>query len=148
LQNHQAEISPIDIAILTCMISVPCTCRGTVGSPYLCQLVTLLPLGYICLCTYFALFSINAFNYNKLLPRTTTGASFMQNGSLMARFAAATSWNFLHMIHMDGNVNGETTVFTEVNSGAFFAHPGFLLRTPGVEEMQRHSCGEAGTSML
>jgi hypothetical protein len=59
---------------------------------------------------------INAFNYNKLLPRTTTGAALMQNGSLMARFAAPTCWNLLHMVHMDGVIDeqGGTTVFTQV----------------------------------
>lgn len=59
---------------------------------------------------------MNAFNYNKLLPRTTTGAALMQNGSLMARFAAPTCWNLLHMAHMDGQLDdkGTTTVFTQV----------------------------------
>jgi hypothetical protein len=59
---------------------------------------------------------LNAFNYNKLLPRTTTGAALMQNGSLMARFAAPTCWNLLHMVHMDGKLDdqGTTTVFTQV----------------------------------
>ena len=33
------------------------------------QLLTTLPLAYICVCTYFALFRLNAFDYNKLLPR-------------------------------------------------------------------------------
>jgi hypothetical protein len=33
------------------------------------QLLTTLPLAYICVCTYFALFRVNAFDYNKLLPR-------------------------------------------------------------------------------
>lgn len=44
----------------------------------------------------------------------------MQNGSLMARFAAPTCWNLLHMIHMDGVVDeaGGTTVFTQVRWGA------------------------------
>jgi hypothetical protein len=63
---------------------------------------------------------INAFNYNKLLPRTTTGAALMQNGSLMARFAAPTCWNLLHMVHMDGVIDeqGGTTVFTQVRAVA------------------------------
>jgi hypothetical protein len=33
------------------------------------QVITSLPLAYICVCTYFALFRLNAFDYNKLLPR-------------------------------------------------------------------------------
>jgi hypothetical protein len=57
---------------------------------------------YICACSYYALFKINfqaqAFNYNKLIVGATTGAALMQNGSLMARFAAPTCWNFYHII--------------------------------------------------
>lgn len=62
---------------------------------------------------------LNAFNYNKLLPRATTGAALMQNGSLMARFAAPTCWNLLHIVHMDGKLDtqGTTTVFTQVRVG-------------------------------
>lgn len=79
------------------------------------QFLTILPLAYICTCTYFALFRINAFNYNKLLKGATTGAALMQNGSLMCRFAAPTCWNFLHMIHMTGTLEGGArTVFEEV----------------------------------
>lgn len=94
-------------------------CRGATGDVWGVQLLVLWPLAYICWCTYFALFRINAFNYNKLIPRTTTGAALMQNGSLMARFAAPTCWNLLHMIHMDGQVTNAagtltTTVFTQV----------------------------------
>eukprot|EP00878_Enallax_costatus_P015761 GHUV01016516.1.p1 GENE.GHUV01016516.1~~GHUV01016516.1.p1 ORF type:complete len:615 (+),score=178.39 GHUV01016516.1:1103-2947(+) len=92
--------------------------KGAVGSVSAVQFLVLVPLAYICWCTYFALFRINAFNYNKLIPRTTTGAALMQNGSLMSRFAAPTCWNLLHMIHMDGQVtdaHGQTTttVFTQ-----------------------------------
>jgi hypothetical protein len=31
----------------------------------------------------------------------------------MCRFAAPTCWNFLHMVHMTGIINGVSTVFTE-----------------------------------
>lgn len=98
--------------------------RGSLGSEGGLQLLVMMPLAYICICTYFALFRINAFNYNKLLPRTTTGAALMQNGSLMARFAAPTCWNLLHMVHMDGVVDeaGGTTVFTQ-NMGTMTVLP-------------------------
>ncbi|GFH18852.1 uncharacterized protein HaLaN_15719, partial [Haematococcus lacustris] len=49
------------------------------------QALTLMPLVYICACMYYTLFRINAFNYNKLVARATTGAALMQNGSLMLR---------------------------------------------------------------
>lgn len=72
-----------------------------------------------CCCLPATACRLNAFNYNKLLPRTTTGAALMQNGSLMARFAAPTCWNLLHMAHMDGRLDeaGTTTVFTQVCCG-------------------------------
>ena len=70
---------------------------------YACICVDPLPLSpahqiYMCACSYYALFKINAFNYNKLIIGATTGAALMQNGSLMARFAAPTCWNFYHII--------------------------------------------------
>jgi hypothetical protein len=68
------------------------------------QALTLLPLAYVCGCVYFALFRLNVFSYNKLTPGATTGAGLMQNGSLLARFAAPTCWNVLHVLHMDGVV--------------------------------------------
>jgi hypothetical protein len=42
------------------------------------QLLVSLPLAYICACSYYALFHISAFDYNKLLPRASTGAALMQ----------------------------------------------------------------------
>jgi hypothetical protein len=49
------------------------SCRGSEGSEWGMQLLVMWPLAYICICTYFALFRLNAFNYNKLMPRATTG---------------------------------------------------------------------------
>jgi len=171
---------------------------ATIPREFGVQLLTTLPLAYICVCTYFALFRINAFDYNKLLPRcgvlgreglacvgigvgwgwdwfgwvwlwlllvlvvvvglliiidcvnpaltltanpnptnpqprinppptprrATTGAALMQNGSLMCRFAPATCWNLLHMVHMDGRVDDQKTVFTK-NMGSMDVLPVF-----------------------
>ncbi|KAF5836465.1 LMBR1-like membrane protein-domain-containing protein [Dunaliella salina] len=79
------------------------------------QIVTLLPLVYICSCMYYTLFRINAFNYNKLVPHATVGPALMQNGMLMCRFAAPTCWNFYHIIRMTKDVcNGcDPTVFSQ-----------------------------------
>ena len=43
--------------------------RGAAPNELGVQVLTLVPLVYICVCTYFALFRVNAFDYNKLLPR-------------------------------------------------------------------------------
>lgn len=72
-----------------------------------------IPLAYICACTYYALFRITAFNYNKLRLKATTGAALMQNGSLMCRFAAPTCWNYYHMLRMTREFQGVETVFTQ-----------------------------------
>lgn len=61
---------------------------------------------YICACTYAAMFSITAFDYNKLIPRATIGSALMQNGMLMCRFAAPTCWNFYHMVRMTTKDSG------------------------------------------
>ena len=89
LTGGRPDLSPFGLAI-----------RGAVPHELAVQLLTTLPLAYIGVCTYWALFRLNAFDYNKLLPRATTGAALMQNGSLVCRFAPATCWNFLHMVHM------------------------------------------------
>ena len=34
----------------------------------------------MCACTYYALFKLNAFNYNKLVEGATTGTALMQVG--------------------------------------------------------------------
>ncbi|KAG1668956.1 hypothetical protein FOA52_001000 [Chlamydomonas sp. UWO 241] len=60
--------------------------------------LTLFPLVYMSMCCYYALFKLNAFNYNKLIEGATTGQALMQNASLMCRFAAPTCWNFYHVI--------------------------------------------------
>eukprot|EP00201_Polytomella_parva_P006581 CAMPEP_0175081692 /NCGR_PEP_ID=MMETSP0052_2-20121109/26305_1 /TAXON_ID=51329 ORGANISM="Polytomella parva, Strain SAG 63-3" /NCGR_SAMPLE_ID=MMETSP0052_2 /ASSEMBLY_ACC=CAM_ASM_000194 /LENGTH=865 /DNA_ID=CAMNT_0016352733 /DNA_START=108 /DNA_END=2702 /DNA_ORIENTATION=- len=100
-------VSPVDISPLSLMI------KRLPQDQFGVQILTLLPLAYICACTYAALFSINAFNYNKLIPHATTGAALMQNGTLMSRFAAPTCWNFYHMIRMTSTKAGQTTVFTD-----------------------------------
>ncbi|MEW5297623.1 MAG: hypothetical protein WDW36_000821 [Sanguina aurantia] len=86
-------------------------------SEALIQLIVLLPLAYICACSYTAVFAISisssAFDYNKLIPGATIGAALMQNGCLMCRFAAPTCWNFYHIIRMTSTEPGEETVFTK-----------------------------------
>jgi hypothetical protein len=91
--RRHPDLSPFSLAV-----------RAASPGEWRTQAVALLPLAYVCGCVYFALFRLNLFDYNKLTPGATTGAGLMQNGSLMARFAAPTCWNFLHVLHMDGVV--------------------------------------------
>ncbi|GIL77008.1 hypothetical protein Vretimale_3267 [Volvox reticuliferus] len=105
-------VSPVDISPLSLMI------KGSEASEFGVQLLTLLPLAYICACTYAALFSITAFDYNKLIPRATIGSALMQNGTLMCRFAAPTCWNFYHIIRMTRRDTGSTTTVFEDKMGS------------------------------
>ncbi|GLC39990.1 hypothetical protein PLESTB_000120900 [Pleodorina starrii] len=112
-------MSPVDISPLSLLI------KGSEASEFGVQFITLLPLAYICACTYAALFSITAFDYNKLIPRATIGSALMQNGTLMCRFAAPTCWNFYHMIRMTSRDEGSTTTVFEDKMGSMDV-PAFL----------------------
>ncbi|KAG2481922.1 hypothetical protein HYH03_019121 [Edaphochlamys debaryana] len=112
-------MAPVDISPLSLMI------KGSQASEFGVQFITLMPLAYICACTYAALFSITAFDYNKLVPRATIGSSLMQNGSLMCRFAAPTCWNFYHIIRMTGGGSGDTKTVFEDRMGSMDV-PAFL----------------------
>jgi hypothetical protein len=92
------------------------------------QLLTALPLAYVCVCAYFALFRLNAFDYNKLLPRATKGAALMQNGSLMCRFAPATCWNLLHVIRMVGGRRWRAGAFARGREGRGWMLTGLTRR--------------------
>lgn len=96
------DLSPLSLLI-----------KDTRNSEFVVQVITLLPLAYICACTYAAMFSITAFDYNKLIPRATIGSALMQNGMLMCRFAAPTCWNFYHMVRMTTKDSGVKTVFED-----------------------------------
>jgi len=110
--GRSPDLSPFSLAV-----------RAASPGEWSTQALTLLPLAYVCGCVYFALFRLNAFDYNKLCPGATTGAGLMQNGSLMARFAAPTCWNFLHVVHMDGVV-ASAAALAAGGLGAGAAGPG------------------------
>ena len=98
---RRPDLSPFSLAVRAAAAAAAAGAGGGgSGGGLGVQLLTALPLAYVCAATYFALFRLSAFDYNRLLPRATTGAALMQNGSLVCRFAPATCWNFLHMVHM------------------------------------------------
>lgn len=78
------------------------------------QAGVLIPLAYLCAATYFGLFSMSAFDFNKLQRRATQGDALMQNGSLLCRFAPPVCWNFYHILHMSSDLpGGDITVFAQ-----------------------------------
>ena len=66
IEQQQDVCGPLPILLIA---TPPSTLRGAMPSELGVHLLTTLPLAYICVCTYFALFRLNAFDYNKLLPR-------------------------------------------------------------------------------
>lgn len=76
-------------------------------------LVVLFPLAYMSFCTYHSLFSLGALKFYQLIPGATPPFSLLLNGALLCRFAAPLAYNFLHIIRMNRDFNGRTTVFTK-----------------------------------
>lgn len=62
-------------------------------------------IGYICLCTYYTLFSIKFFNIFYIAPNQLTDAnSLLFLGIMLCRLTASMSLNVLGMIHMDFHI--------------------------------------------
>lgn len=71
-------------------------CSRALESAWGLQLLVAMPLAYICTCTYFALFRLNAFNYNKLIPGMSTGAALMQVGGLLRAWGFGLRFKWVH----------------------------------------------------
>ncbi|GBG59074.1 hypothetical protein CBR_g24418 [Chara braunii] len=68
------------------------------------QVLTSVPLVYICVCTYYSVFRLGMFSFYYLVPKNTDPYSLLLNASLCCRFIAPMSYNFLNLIHV-----GDTT---------------------------------------
>ncbi|BAF19074.1 uncharacterized protein [Oryza sativa Japonica Group] len=69
----------------------------------LVQVVAFIPLMYMCICTYYSLFRIGMMVVYSLTPRQTSSVSLLMICSMVARYAAPISYNFLNLIHLGGN---------------------------------------------
>ncbi|KAJ4753293.1 hypothetical protein LUZ62_087698 [Rhynchospora pubera] len=69
----------------------------------LVQIVAFVPLLYMCVCTYYSLFKIGMLMFYSLTPRQTSSVSLLMICSMVARYAPPISYNFLNLIHLDGN---------------------------------------------
>ncbi|XP_058731427.1 uncharacterized protein LOC131603172 isoform X2 [Vicia villosa] len=74
----------------------------------LVQLAAFVPLMYMCVCTYYSLFKIGMLMFYALTPRQTSSVSLLMICSMVARYAAPISYNFLNLINIGG---GRKTIF-------------------------------------
>ena len=80
--------------------------RSLRNSEWLIQCFVAIPLAYICICTFFSLFKLGSLGPYHMVPRATWSWSLLLNASLLARFAAPLSFNYLHVIRMTGRQRG------------------------------------------
>lgn len=65
------------------------------------QLLTGLPLAYMCGCAYYSLFKLVIFSYYQMVQRATDPVSLLLNAGQVCRFAAPLAYNFMHVIRMN-----------------------------------------------
>ena len=70
---------------------------------YFNMLLVLIPIAYMCFCSYFSLFKLRMFTFYSLSLRQTDAYSLILNASLACRFAAPLCYNYLFMIHIAGS---------------------------------------------
>ncbi|KAK1418278.1 hypothetical protein QVD17_27421 [Tagetes erecta] len=74
----------------------------------LVQVVSFIPLMYMCVCTYYSLFKIGSLTFYSLTPSQTSSVSLLMICSQVALYAPPISYNFLNLIRLPGDA---TTVF-------------------------------------
>eukprot|EP00850_Spirogloea_muscicola_P000577 SM000002S05657 [mRNA] locus=s2:1440309:1445495:+ [translate_table: standard] len=84
----------IDLSLFSILI------KAAGGQEELVQLLTFLPLVYICVCTYYSIFKLGMFTFYYLVPGHTDSVSLLLNCSMVSRFAAPMCYNFLNLIHL------------------------------------------------
>ena len=65
------------------------------------QVLTGLPLAYMCGAAYFSLFKMVIFSYYQMVPKATDPVSLLLNAGQVCRFAAPLAYNFMHVIRMN-----------------------------------------------
>ncbi|KAL5982298.1 hypothetical protein ACLOJK_016369 [Asimina triloba] len=69
----------------------------------LVQIAALVPLMYMCIGTYYSLFKIGMLMFYSFTARQTNSVSLLMICSMVARYAAPISYNFLNLIRLGGN---------------------------------------------
>ncbi|KAL2254441.1 UNVERIFIED_CONTAM: LMBR1 domain-containing protein 2 A [Sesamum indicum] len=94
--------SEVDLSLFSILINI------VAKHEMLVQVTALIPLMYMCVCTYYSLFKIGMLTFYSLTPRQTSSVSLLMICSMVARYAPPISYNFLNLIHLD---NGAKTIF-------------------------------------
>ncbi|KAK7318648.1 hypothetical protein RJT34_03353 [Clitoria ternatea] len=76
----------------------------------LVQAFAVVPLMYMCICTYFSLFKIGMLMFYSLTPRQTSSVNLLMICSMIARYAPPISYNFLNLIRLGSD---KTTIFEQ-----------------------------------
>ncbi|KAL9691817.1 hypothetical protein QQ045_012244 [Rhodiola kirilowii] len=90
------------------------------------QVAVLIPLVYMCVCTYYTLLKIGMMMFYALTPRQTSSVSLLMICSMVARYAPPISYNFLNLVSLE---NHAKTVFKQkmgdIDSAVPFFGKGF-----------------------
>mmetsp|Transcript_13000 Transcript_13000/g.24800 ORF Transcript_13000/g.24800 Transcript_13000/m.24800 type:complete len:683 (-) Transcript_13000:83-2131(-) len=87
------------------------------------QVVVMLPLLYMCFCTYYSLFKLGKFRVYSLTPHSSDAFSLLLCAALVCRYSAPMCYNFLTLVPVV-HEGGRKTVFDQMmgnsgTSGAF-----------------------------
>ena len=97
------------------------------------QLLTSLPLAYICGSAYYSLFKLVIFSYYRMVPKATEPRSLLLNAGQVCRFAAPLAFNFMHVIRMNEvsllpvATDKKATKIANSNSCQFYCQNSFCL---------------------
>lgn len=76
------------------------------------QVVVAIPLFYMCFCCFYSICKVSLFAFYQLVPRATDSISLLVNASLVCRYAAPLSYNFLMLLPIIRS-SGRMTTFTK-----------------------------------
>lgn len=83
------------------------------------EVMSIVTLGYLCVCAYYTVFRVRVLNYYYLAPHHLTDAySLVFAGMLLCRLTPPLCLNFLGLLHLDTHVSSEAhrieTAYTEI----------------------------------
>lgn len=76
------------------------------------QIVVAIPLFYMCFCCFYSICKVAMFSFYQLVPHATDSISLLVNASLVCRYAAPLSYNFLMLLPIIRS-SGRMTTFTK-----------------------------------
>jgi len=76
------------------------------------HMVVAFPLFYMCGCAFYSLFKLGMFSFYQLVPRNTDAYSLLVNASLVCRYSAPMSYNFLMLLPIIKQ-SGKVTTFSQ-----------------------------------